>query len=57
MHVSYYMQDGLKNFAKNLRQERLNNGFTQIELAEKTGVSSYMLSLYERGRFSPVPKG
>lgn len=53
MRDSYCAQNDLKNFARNLRQERLNNGFTQIELAEKTGVSSYMLSLYERGRFFP----
>lgn len=53
MHVSYYTQNELKNFAKNLRQERLNNGYTQVELAEKTGIASGMLSLYERGRFFP----
>ena len=53
MHVSYYMQDGLKNFAKNLKQERRKKGYTQKELAKKTGITAEMVSLCERGHFFP----
>lgn len=53
MHVSYYMQDGLKNFAKNLKQERRKKGYTQKELAEKTGIGRASIYYYEIGHFFP----
>ncbi|HSL84262.1 MAG TPA: helix-turn-helix transcriptional regulator [Thermoanaerobaculia bacterium] len=42
--------DGLGPALRELRAER---GWTQVELAERAGVSKSMLSLYERGKQRP----
>ncbi|WP_273000933.1 helix-turn-helix domain-containing protein, partial [Hydrogenibacillus schlegelii] len=43
-------------FAERLRKLRLKMGISQIELAEKIGVSNFAVSRYERGATSPDPE-
>ena len=43
----------LQNFGRSLRFVRLCRGIEQIELAEKTGLSSSYISLLEAGKRSP----
>ncbi|MBQ7522176.1 MAG: helix-turn-helix transcriptional regulator [Clostridia bacterium] len=41
---------GLENLGKRIREERLNKGFTQEQLAEKVNISLNFMSLIENGK-------
>ena len=43
-------------FGKRLARIRKERGFTQIELAEQTGIIQPVLSDYERGKLRPHPE-
>lgn len=43
----------IKALAKNLKEQRLNLGLTQKEMAEKMGVKYQSYQAYERGISSP----
>ena len=43
----------MKTFAETLKYYRTINGFTQSELADKTGISQQRISYYERGTRVP----
>ncbi len=42
-----------KNYAKKLKSARIKLGLTQTQLAEKLGISSSTIGMYEQGRRSP----
>lgn len=44
----------LKKIAENLRKARLGAGFTQLELAKKSGLSTNYISRIERADVSPT---
>lgn len=41
------------NIMLTIASARKNAGLTQSELAEKVGVSTYTMSMYENGKFDP----
>ena len=40
-------------FAQNLRENRRRCGFTQVQLAEKAGISTHYLAMVELARYIP----
>lgn len=44
----------LKKIAENVRKARLGAGFTQLELAKKSGLSTNYISRIERADVSPT---
>lgn len=44
----------LKNLGINIKSERLRNGISQEELAEKTDISRNSISLIETGKINPT---
>ena len=44
----------IEMFARNLKQERIKKGYTQIALSKRTGISNAIISAYETGRLFPT---
>ena len=44
------MEDAVERFGSNVREARLERGWTQEELARATGLASVQVSRIERGR-------
>lgn len=45
------------NFAERLKTIRKENGMTQMQLSEKSGLSQSNINTWERGRSLPLPDG
>lgn len=39
-----------------IKQMRLNRGWTQRELSEKSGIDQEVISMYENNKRNPLPK-